>query len=147
MKHPQPHSPKPILHHAMQPIFVCYNNRKKHGAFHITHKTVEGCVSSNGQVVLFSDELPQKGYSSVQEMKDTLGEYGDVEVDYIDNTAQSTMPSLSLLTKIVLRDLIQNSFLRNEVHDLIWFYASKYKDADTEQELKNLQTWLESEQA
>lgn len=64
-----------------------------------------------------------------------------------NHSQQSNMPSLSLLTKIVLRDLIQNSFLRNEVHDLIWFYASKYEGADAEQELKNLQKWLESEEA
>lgn len=139
--------PKPILHHSMRRIIVSYNNRKKHGAFPVTHKTCEGCISSKGQVVLFSDDLAQKGYSSVQEMKDTLGEYGDVEIDYINNTAESTMPSLSLFTKVVLRDLILNGFLRNEIHDLIWFYASKYKDAEVEQELKNLQTWLESEQS
>lgn len=143
---PQHQQPKPILHHAMRLIIVSHNNRKKHGAYPVTHKTCEGCVASNGQVVLFSDELPQKGYSSVQEMKDTLGEYGDVVVDYIDNTEQSTMPSLSLLTKIVLRDLIQNGFLDHKVHDLIWFYASKYKDANAEQELKNLEEWLENGQ-
>lgn len=131
----------------MRLILVTHNNRKRHDAHPITNKTIEGCVSSNGQVVLFSDEAIQKGYSSVQEMEDTLGEYGDVEVDYIDNTAQSTMPSLSLLSKIVLRDLIQTGFYSNQIHDLIWYYASKYKDANTEQELKDLQKWLESEQA
>lgn len=140
---PQHHSPKPILHHAMRLILVSYNNRKKHGAYPITSKTCEGCIASNGQVVLFSDETIQKGYSSVQEMQDTLGEYGDVVVDYIDNTAQPPMPSMSLLTKIVLRDLIQNSFYDNKIHDLIWYYATKYKDGDTEVELKNLQKWLE----
>ena len=142
----QHHSPKPILHHAMQRILVTYNNRKKHGAYPLQNKTCEGCIASNGQVVLFSSELNQKGYSSIQDMKDKLEEYGDVEIDYIDDTAQSTMPDMSLLTKIVLRDLIQNGFLKNEVHELIWYYATKYKDADTESELKNLQKWLESEQ-
>lgn len=131
----------------MRLILVTYNNRKKHGAYPITNKTCEGCVSSNGQVVLFSDELNQKGYNSVQKMKDALGEYGDVEIDYVDNAEQSTMPSISLLTKIVLRDLIQNGFFSNQVHDLIWYYASKYRDGNTEQELKNLKEWLESEQS
>lgn len=130
----------------MRLILVTHNNRKKHGAYPIVNQTCEGCIGSKGQVVLFTNEAIQKGYSSVQEMRDTLGEYGDVEIDYIDNTAQSTMPSISLLSKIVLRDLIQNGFLDHKVHDLIWFYASKYKDGDAEQELKNLEEWLENGQ-
>lgn len=128
----------------MRLILVNCNNRKKHGVYPITHKTCEGCISSNGQVVLFSDELNQKGYSSIREMEDTLGEYGDVEIDYIDKQVQHTMPHLSMLTKIVLRDLIQHNLINNEIHNLIWYYATKYEDADTEQELKNLKTWLES---
>ena len=136
---------KPILHHNIQRIFVSYNNRKKHGAKPLLNKTVEGCVSSNGEVVLFSDELPQKGYRSLIEMHNVLGEYGDVVVDYIDKEP-ATLPTLSLLAKIVLRDLIQNGLHDHKIHDLIWYYASKYRDGDTEQELKNLKTWLESEE-
>lgn len=139
--------PKPILHHSMQRILVSYNNRKKHGAHPILNKTCEGCIASNGLVVIFSDEMPQKGYYNVDEMKSILGEYGDVEIDYIDNTEQPTMPQLSMLTRIVLRDVIQHSFHDHKIHDLIWYYASAYKDGNTEQELKNLKEWLESEQA
>lgn len=139
---PQHHSPKPILHHSMKRILVSYNNRKKHGAHPITNKTCEGCISSNGEVILFSEELPQKGYRSLIEMNNVLGEYGDVVVDYIDKQTQD-MPQLSLLSKIVLRDLIQNGLLEHKVHDLIWHYATKYQDANAEAELKSLMEWLE----
>lgn len=135
---------KPILHHAMQRILVSYNNRKKRGAYPLLNKTCEACVASNGQVVLFSDEAIQKGYGSISEMQETLGEYGDVEIDYIDKQTQSTMPQLSMLSKIVLRDLIQHGFHEHKIHDLIWYYAAKYDDADVEQELKDLQKWLEA---
>jgi len=147
---PQDHyhqQPKPILHHAMRLILVSYNNRKKHGAKPLINKKVEGAISSKGEVVLFSEELPQKGYRSLIEMNNVLGEYGDVVVDYIDKGTQDAIPNLSLLTKIVLRDLIQGGLHEHKVHDLIWYYASKYRDGDTEQELKNLMAWLESEEA
>lgn len=143
IQHQSHRNPKPILHHAMRLVIVSYNNRKKHGAHPITNKTCEGCISSSGEVILFSEELPQKGYRSLIEMHNVLGEYGDVVVDYIDKQPQD-MPQLSLLSKIVLRDLIQNGLLEHKVHDLIWHYATKYKDADAEAELKNLKKWLEA---
>lgn len=86
-------------------------------------------------------------------MHNVLGEYGDVVVDYIDKQTQD-MPQLSLLSKIVLRDLIQYGFTYDDkIHELIWYYASKYphegneQELDAEQELKNLKQWLESEQS
>ncbi len=139
----QQSEPKPILHHNMQRILVSYNNRKKHGAHSLLNKTCEGAISSNGQVVLFSNELSQKGFHSLIEMHNVLGEYGDVVVDYVDKNAPATMPDLSLLSKIVLRDLIQTGFMTNTVHDLIWYYASKYEMADAESEIQALMKWLE----
>ena len=146
MKQVPPQKPEPILHHSMKRILVNYNNRKKHGAHPIVNKTVEGCISSYGLVVLFSDEVPQKGFHSINEMESILGEYGDVVVDYIDKDTLPTLPDLSLLTKIVLRDLIQAGLHDKKVHDLVWFYATKYEGADVEQELKALIEWLESEE-
>lgn len=127
----------------MQFILVTYDNRKRHGAYPLVRETCEGCISSNGQVVLFSEKLTRKGFNSVSEIEEILGEYGNVVVDYI--APQSTMPQLSMLTRIVLRDLIKHNLSNNEIHNLIWYYAAKYEDADAEQELKDLKKWLESE--
>lgn len=140
---PKKKPPAPILLHSMRLILVNYNNRKKHGAKPVLNKTVEGAISSNGQVVLFSEELPQKGFHNLIEMHNILGEYGDVVVDYIDKQSQDTMPQLSLLTKIVLRDLIKTGLMTNAAHDLIWYYASKYEDVDAESEIQALMEWLE----
>jgi hypothetical protein len=80
-------------------------------------------------------------------MEQTLGEYGDISVCYVDEEPATPMSDLSLLTKIVLRDLIKTGLLTNAVHDLIWYYASKYEMADAESEIRALMKWLESEEA
>lgn len=141
------HNPKSVLRQSMsmKRVLVTHNNRKKHGAYPVVHEMAEGCIFSSGQVVLSMPHLLAKGFLSVNEMEAELGEYGDVQVDYVDHDEpEHTVPALSLISRIVLRDLIRNALYKQEVHDLVWFYATQYGNADVEAELKTVINWLET---
>lgn len=63
---------------------ITFNNRKKHGRYHIRSLTCEGTLYSNGHVNLNTSELPVRDFLSLNGMNEYLGSWGDYEITWLE---------------------------------------------------------------
>jgi len=112
--------PRPILLHRMRRFVVTFNNRKKRGAYPAQSHTAEGCVATNGEVAIFTDDFHRRGFRSVSEMCSALEEYGDCNVSWVP---ENGLTALSPVTRRLLSQFIVEAFQEGRVQDTLTRFA------------------------
>jgi len=138
-------APRPILLHRMRRFVVVFNNRKHHGAHPIQSHTAEGCVSTDGEVAIFTENFNRRGFRSMSEMVGALEQYGDCSISWIPDNG---MAALNLVTRRLLSQFLLEAFQSGQVQDtLIRFAVPPDTMKDAIEELKQLMMELQEKPA
>jgi hypothetical protein len=129
-------TPRPILLHRMRRFLVTFDNKKYHGMHPIQSHTAEGCVSTNGEVAIFTEHFNRRGFRSISEMCSALEEYGSCSISWVPDNG---LTALSPVTRQLLSQFIVEAFQTGQVQDtLMRFVVPPGEMKDAINELKQL---------
>lgn len=63
---------------------LTFDNSKKHGRFPMQTHSAFGCEFPEGLIAIGTNAFGRKGFESMQEMREAMGYFGDVKIEYID---------------------------------------------------------------
>ena len=72
-----------VWHHTFRCFHLRVDNSKRHGRRPLEYIETYGVVFPCGRVAVAMDDLPRKGYENMDDLMESLSQYGKVEIEEV----------------------------------------------------------------